>query len=202
VNFISLAVSSALQLIGRLQRHGSGFTGMHHGRSAAVASRMLEEIGCSVGRSPTDGRVASILCKVSFGNVGIARTASQKLRSSISFFTHASRSRYRQSLRSLASRIRKRPYAGKSSSNPANGKNVRVTAAQPTAVDTFHLHSINSKSVWRLRRRTPYRKSENDLYRNRRFIGLSESSSRMPVGLAAPPLRVHKLWDKVSINKF
>src|SRR5262249_40074947 len=76
-------------------------------------------------------RVASILCKVSFGSVGIALTASQKPLSSISFFTHASRSRDRQSFTSLASSKKKRPHAGKSSSRQANGQNVQVTAAQP-----------------------------------------------------------------------
>src|SRR5215813_990273 len=99
---------------------------------AVVASRALEESNCSVGRSPADGRVASIVCKVSLGKVGIALTASQKARSSMSFLTHASRSRDRQSFTSLASSKKKSPHAGKSSSSQANGENVQVTAAQPS----------------------------------------------------------------------
>jgi len=59
---------------------------------AAVASRVLEKIRCSAGRSPVNGRVVSMRCKVSFGNIGMALAASQKSRNSISFLNHASKS--------------------------------------------------------------------------------------------------------------
>src|SRR5262245_22497058 len=117
---------------GGLQRHGIDSHACIMVVRAAVASRVLEEIRCSATSSASVGRVASMLCNVSFGSVGIALTASEKARSSTSFFTHASRSRDRQSFTSLASSKKKSPHAGKSSSSQANGENVQVTAAQPS----------------------------------------------------------------------
>ena len=101
--------------------------------AVAATCRVLDEMPLSLRISAAHGRVANMPLSVSLGKVGMATTASRRAWKSRSRIAHFARRLDRQSSRSFLSCKAKKPQAGTSIINPANGANDHHTAADASA---------------------------------------------------------------------